>query len=323
MPPFRLACFPLASPSPARPPALARRRRRTMLALFPVLAPSLPLLAFLSASASTVQASSSPPDPFANPKFALTFLNDLPIERSLADRYLAEGIASPAAFYHLGDTSTGRAVSAGDELAPNARRGIEGHPRRSGDDDNDHDASAVIPMAEDAAAAVSVGEPSGTSPPSSNQPTHNYTLEHLLLPPSRSYLCLLPPPPPKNTFGQHPASSPPVPPMDPELPAKLLQHLDDQCLYVRWEINCVCCRSRQLTWAVRPVQMKQGCERARPPFAHSIQAADRLELALRVHLRVLPREGDPPVPRGQPALAASPWGIRPAGGPDSERLKFR
>ena len=202
----------------------------------------LPLLAFLLAAPLSSLAS-IPPDPFAHPKYKLSFLNDLPIESSVAQRWIASGLPH--------DDSGGVGVFFGErtktvdsaELSEAERVGIDEEREveelvggGGGDEAEELELNTPPPTAPDDQAVLSPAtsdlsqhqtEPPKTSAPSS---ASNYTLQHLLLPPGpRAYLCLLPPPPPPLSDLPPP---PPVPPMDPGLPEKLLQHLKGTCLYV-------------------------------------------------------------------------------------------
>lgn len=150
-------------------------------------------------TAQAVLGSLTPPDPYSYPKYSLQFLNDLPIEHSVASQWLDEGVVPgglKAFFNELGE---------GESTERKAIDPSSAHSNDNGDLDE---------------------------PPSSFQASPlNYTLQNILLSPGpRNYLCLLPPTPPPLSSLPSPL---PIPPMDPALPAKLLDHLHGTCLYVR------------------------------------------------------------------------------------------
>lgn len=178
-------------------------------------------------------ASSIPPDPFAHPRFALQFLNDLPISASHASALLDRQAQSGPSF--VGGTLAG----------PEGKEGDVGwfYAASKGSQE---------PLL--ARQMESIGEGSDRS--SFSDPTSskgNYTLQRFVLPPSRSYLCLLPP----SSSPSPPPPSPPAPSLDPSLPAQLLKHLEGTCLYTKagWFTYAYChgdsvrqFKEQQRTW---------------------------------------------------------------------------
>lgn len=205
----------------------------------------LSLLLLLATSRSPLVSASIPPDPFSHPKYSLSFLNDLPIEHSQAQRWIANGLPSSESSTAGGvDVFFGavEAISAVERMELDEKEEVEEVEKlvvgeEEGEGGVELDAS-LSSLSGDELEQINLSPPSAppsdvldsSSPPSTSPPTSNYTLQHLLLPPGpRSYLCLLPPPPQPLSALPPP---PPVPPMDPALPEKLLSHLSGGCLYV-------------------------------------------------------------------------------------------
>ncbi|KAL7412765.1 hypothetical protein BDY24DRAFT_77501 [Mrakia frigida] len=192
-------------------------------------------LLLLLASSSTLTLASIPPDPFSHPKYSLSFLNDLPIEHSQAQRWIQNGLPSSSSTTGV-DVFFGAVEGRGGErermeIEEKQEEEVVENLVREGEGDELNNLSG------DELDQIILSSPStpppdlqDSFPPTSS--TSNYTLQHLLLPPGpRSYLCLLPPPPPPPP---HPLSAlPPPPPMDPSLPDKLLTHLKGGCLYIK------------------------------------------------------------------------------------------
>lgn len=216
-----------------------------MLGLLP-----LALLGLVPASAGPAfggAGGSVPPDPFAHPRFALSFLNDLPIGRSFANALVRRQEEGQK---HQSDSDPRETPSMQADVG-----------RHAGSDPTaEVDVSWFFgPGSVQSSYSTQRGELDGTSSSeltmresnvqeSLDAPAEhralggdglpgvgNHTLQTFLLPPSRSYLCLLPPPEPVGTTSQPP--SVPVeddePAFDPDLPERLLRHLSESCLFVR------------------------------------------------------------------------------------------
>lgn len=273
----------------------------------------LSLLLLLASSTSLPTLASIPPDPFSHPKYSLSFLNDLPIEHSQAQRWIANGLPSS-------DSSTGGGVdvffgAVESKISPERMELDEketmeveklvggGEKGAVGVDELDAQLSSLsgdgleqIILSSPSTPPSDVQDSSSTSPTS--PPTSNYTLQQLLLPPGpRSYLCLLPPPP--QPLSALPAP-PPVPPMDPSLPEKLLSHLAGGCLYV----SQVCLVTSLGFFSDRRAKL------VRAPKLTSRSSSPRPDQARMVQLRLLSWNRGQTVQSCTSALASSAWRLR-------------
>lgn len=185
-----------------------------MLTAMPAL---LPLLALCSLSGTFAArfSQSLPEDPYAFPKYRVSFLNGLPVLNDTAERWLRDGLK--------GGEKEFLEEPYDDEHwnAPQPWKEID-----SGSGQNEEAAPVSSPSYRDRCdshATPERGQPAAS--------THK--LEHMKMGPKMSYLCLIPPP------LQHASG----PPSEEELRAQaevtpvyswsLLQPLSNSCLYVR------------------------------------------------------------------------------------------
>ncbi|KAI9065159.1 hypothetical protein FKP32DRAFT_1610865 [Trametes sanguinea] len=163
--------------------------------MFP-LALSLPLsLAFLVSA--RVHHSRVPEDPYAFPKYSVSFLHGLPVLNETAERWLRDGLRGGELEFldepwqeSQWHASQRKSIEAGDDSAPS---------------DVCHNAA------------------------SSSGQRSNYTLQHMKLGPKSSFVCLIPPPPQEPPAVEDP-------PTDVSTPVhswSLLQPLSGKCLYHR------------------------------------------------------------------------------------------
>ncbi|OCH95009.1 hypothetical protein OBBRIDRAFT_768589 [Obba rivulosa] len=134
-----------------------------------------------------------PEDPYAFPKYRVTFLNGLPLRNETAERWLHEGLRGGE--LEFADQPWK------DQQVPTP------HLKSIGTGDGQHDTASVPDI-----------DPSLAS---------NYTLERMKLGPGLSYLCLIPPPP---ADSPSPADEPEVE-VTPVHSWSLLQPLAGTCLY--------------------------------------------------------------------------------------------
>ncbi|PCH38090.1 hypothetical protein WOLCODRAFT_161294 [Wolfiporia cocos MD-104 SS10] len=136
-----------------------------------------------------------PEDPYAFPKYRVTFLNGLPVLNETAERWLRDGIEGGLAEFL-------------DEPWEEAHAPVQKFKTIEG------------------------GEQPGSVSAPALAPAHvsNYSLEHMKLGPQVSYLCLIPPPPDENTTMASEDSQTDVTPVH---SWSLLQPLTGTCLYHR------------------------------------------------------------------------------------------
>jgi len=186
---------------------------------------------------------SVPPDPFAHPRFALSFLNDLPIGRSFADALVRRqedqqqqrGAASEELLTtqaELGRPAGSRVADLGWFFASGPAQASRGSRGEIAGASMPEEESDGVDEREPLSSAAEHRRPGGGD---GLPPVGNHTLQTFLLPPSRSYLCLLPPP--ASSDPTSPSPDTPVeadePAFDPDLPERLLRHLSSSCLFVR------------------------------------------------------------------------------------------
>ncbi|KAI0724074.1 hypothetical protein C8Q72DRAFT_877828 [Fomitopsis betulina] len=156
----------------------------------------VPLSLSLLISAS-LHRSLLPEDPYAFPKYRVTYLNGHPVLNETAERWLREGLKGGEAEFN-------------DQAWEWGETGWHSGPVKSIEPSNDQD--------------------SGTTPAPGTLPTTNYSLEVMRLGPRMSYLCFIPPPPDESAAA---LSSEPEPDISPQYGWSLLQSLNGKCLYHR------------------------------------------------------------------------------------------
>ncbi|KAH9951918.1 hypothetical protein B0H21DRAFT_714848 [Amylocystis lapponica] len=134
-----------------------------------------------------------PDDPYAFPKYRVTFLNGLPVLNETAERWLRDGL-------HGGELEFLDQPWKDPQWQNPQFKGIEGT----------EDPHAASP------------------PPPAPSQSSNYALEHMRLGPQASYLCLIPPPPEDSTQPLVEDSSTDLTPVH---SWSLLQPLAGSCLY--------------------------------------------------------------------------------------------
>lgn len=156
-----------------------------------------------------------PEDPYAFPKYRVTFLNGQPLLNETAERWLRDGL-------HGGESEFLDQPWKDPGLRTPQFKGIEGV-----EDKENAPVSAVctVILTLD---TRRINSCISTQPASS--PASNYTLERMKLGPRDSYLCLIPPP---SEDGSSSVMDEPQTDVTPVHSWSLLQPLTGTCLYVR------------------------------------------------------------------------------------------
>ncbi|TFY57281.1 hypothetical protein EVJ58_g7116 [Rhodofomes roseus] len=179
----------------------------------------VPLSLSLLVSAS-LHRSLLPEDPYAFPKYRVTYLNGLPVLNETADRWLREGLKGGQPEFLDEAWEWGETGWHSGSL-----KGIEGG-REQG---------------------------SGTTPAVHPPQGLNYALELMRLGPRMAYLCLIPPPPDESAAT---IANEPEPDVSPLYGWSLLQPLNGKCLYHRqgWFTYAYCHNSHVRQFHEQPQQ---------------------------------------------------------------------
>ncbi|CED82520.1 Protein OS-9 [Phaffia rhodozyma] len=176
--------------------------------------PLSPLTVLLLSTALTSRLASgslTPIDPFAHPKYAIQFLNDLPLEKQVAESWIERGRAPGGWRGFLNENDPVGRDSTVPALIQDKKQEDEGGEleiRRSNQEGGTKDEEKIM-----------------------EDEDGSHTLQSVMLwPGPRSYVCLIPPPSPEPKEREKPLVTPG---MNPELPAQLLSHLEGTCLYHR------------------------------------------------------------------------------------------
>ncbi|KAI8998526.1 hypothetical protein BD414DRAFT_512144 [Trametes punicea] len=162
---------------------------------------SLPLSLALLVSAR-IHHSRVPEDPYAFPKYSVSFLHGLPVLNETAERWLRDGLRG-------GESEFLDEPWQESQWRATPLRGIE--------------------AGEDASSDVRTARLSGPSAQAASKQKLNYTLQHMKLGPKSSYVCLIPPPPEEPPAVDDTATDVATPVHS----WSLLQPLSGKCLYHR------------------------------------------------------------------------------------------